>query len=53
MRMGNRKAEILDFGIVDAIGNRTTLLTAGTKYTFLMRGIFYEDVEERDTLLGF
>jgi len=45
MRMGNKKAEILDYGIMDESGNRTTRLTSGSKYTFFSRTVFYEDVE--------
>ncbi len=45
MRMGNKKAEILDYGIWDEQGKRTILLTSGCKYTFFFRTIFYEDVE--------
>jgi lipopolysaccharide transport system ATP-binding protein len=45
LRMGNKKAEILDFGIWDEHGRRTTLLSSGSKYTFYLRGVFLEDVE--------
>ncbi len=49
--MGNKKAEILDFGILDTLGNCTTLLTSGAKYTLFMRAVFYEQVE--DAVAGF
>jgi hypothetical protein len=45
MRMGNKKAEILDFGILDEAGNRTTRLTSGDKYTFFFKAVFYQDVD--------
>jgi hypothetical protein len=45
--MGNNQAEILDFGILDAHGARTALLTSGGIYTFFLRALFYEDVGER------
>jgi ABC-type polysaccharide/polyol phosphate transport system ATPase subunit len=44
-KMGNGKAEILDFGIQDEEGNRAILLNSGAKYTLFMRTLFYEDVE--------
>ena len=44
VRLGNRKAEILDFGIWDKGGNRVNLLKSGQKYTFYQRAVFYEDV---------
>jgi len=50
-RMGNGKAEILDFGILDEEGNRVTWLTSGAKYTFFMQTLFYSDVQ--GTLFGF
>ena len=45
MRMGNGKAEILDFGILDEQGNRTAHLTSGRNCTFFMRAVFYEEVQ--------
>lgn len=44
-RMGNGKAEILDFGIWDARKNPVTWLASGASYTLFMRVLFYEDVE--------
>ncbi len=44
-RMGNGKAEILDFGIQDEEGNRAILLNSGAQYTLFMQTLFYEDVE--------
>ena len=43
-RIGNKKAEILDYGIWDENGNRTNLLITGNRYRFYSRTIFYEDV---------
>jgi lipopolysaccharide transport system ATP-binding protein len=45
LRMGNGKAEILDFGILDEHGRRATLLTSGSRYTFFLRGVFLENVD--------
>jgi ABC-type polysaccharide/polyol phosphate transport system ATPase subunit len=45
MRMGNKKAEILDYGIMDEAGNRTSRLVSGKRYTFFSRTLFYEDVD--------
>ncbi|MCM2313766.1 MAG: ABC transporter ATP-binding protein [Thermoanaerobaculia bacterium] len=44
-RMGNGAAEILDFGIVDARGERTTTLASGGAYKFFMKVLFHENVE--------
>lgn len=44
MRLGNKKAEILDFGILDEEGKRVKLLKSGRKYIFFQRAVFYEDV---------
>jgi ABC-type polysaccharide/polyol phosphate transport system ATPase subunit len=44
-RMGNGKAEILDFGIRDQEGSRTTSLKSGSRYAFFMRVLLYEDVD--------
>jgi ABC-type polysaccharide/polyol phosphate transport system ATPase subunit len=51
MRMGNKKAEILDFGINDMLGKRTTLLTPGSNYTFFLHALFHEDVDS--AVIGF
>jgi ABC-type polysaccharide/polyol phosphate transport system ATPase subunit len=52
IRCGARKeAEIIDFGILDQKGNRVTLLNSGERYTFHMRVLFYNDVE--DPAFGF
>ncbi len=45
MRIGNRKAEVLDYGILDEQGDRTTFLVSGKKYTFFLRAVYYQDVE--------
>jgi len=42
---GNRKAEIIDFGILDKTGQRVTVLETGEKYTFFSRVLIYEDLE--------
>jgi ABC-type polysaccharide/polyol phosphate transport system ATPase subunit len=44
-RIGNGKAEILDFGIWDSSKNRVTWVTSGASYIFYMRVLFYENVE--------
>lgn len=44
-RLGNQKAEILDYGILDAQGNKVNLLNSGEKYRFFSRAVFYEDVK--------
>lgn len=43
-RIGNKKAEILDYGILDEDGSKVNLLLTGSKYRFFSRVIFYEDV---------
>lgn len=43
-RIGNQKAEILDYGILDDHGNRTHLLTSGNQYRLFFRTVFYEAV---------
>ena len=45
MRMGNRKAEILDYGILDEQGNKVTLLKSGNKYTLFFKALYYENVD--------
>jgi ABC-type polysaccharide/polyol phosphate transport system ATPase subunit len=45
MRVGNGKAEILDYGILDEQGDRTTFLVSGKKYTFFLRAVYYEDLK--------
>jgi ABC-type polysaccharide/polyol phosphate transport system ATPase subunit len=45
MRAGNKKAEILDFGILDERGQRVMILKSGEKYVPFFRAVFYEDVE--------
>jgi len=44
MRMGNGKAEILDFGILDGTDNRVRVLVSGTRYVIYFRALFYENV---------
>ncbi len=45
MRMGNKKAEILDFGIRDQEGNRVTWLESGHKYTLFLVAVFHENLD--------
>jgi ABC-type polysaccharide/polyol phosphate transport system ATPase subunit len=45
LRMGNKKAEILDFGILDDQDARTTNLVSGAQYAFFLRAVFFEDVD--------
>ena len=45
VRYGNGKAEFLDYGIHDLLGNKTNQLTTGTDYIIYSRAVFYEDVE--------
>jgi ABC-type polysaccharide/polyol phosphate transport system ATPase subunit len=45
LRMGNKKAEILDFGILDDQDARTTNLVSGAHYAFFLRAVFFEDTE--------
>ncbi|MFQ5964315.1 MAG: ABC transporter ATP-binding protein [Candidatus Scalinduaceae bacterium] len=53
MRYGNKKAEIIDFGILDKNGNRATVLETGEKYTSFSKVLFYEDLENDDIFIGF
>ena len=43
-RMGNKKAEILDYGILDEQGKRAVLLKSGKSYRLFSRAVFYQDV---------
>lgn len=45
MRLGNGKAEILDYGILDNNGQKTRLLKTGQSYEFYFKAVYYEDVE--------
>jgi lipopolysaccharide transport system ATP-binding protein len=44
-RYGSKKAEIVDFGVLNERGERVTLLTSGENYTFFSRILFHEDME--------
>jgi len=44
-RMGNGKAEIVQYGILDEKQNLVTLLESGGHYTFFLRAVFYEEVD--------
>lgn len=44
MRMGNGKAEILDYGILDDKGNKIEILESGKAYILFFRAVYYEDV---------
>jgi len=45
IRYGDERAEILDYGILDENGKRTTQLMSGASYTIFFRVLFYEQVE--------
>ena len=45
MRLGNRKVEILDAGILDAHGERVIRLESSKPYTFFFSAVFYQDIE--------
>ena len=50
-RCGNQRAEIVDFGILDAQGKRTTALMTGESYCLFSRVLLHEDLD--DIHLGF
>ena len=50
-RCGNQRAEIIDFGILDAQGKRTTALMTGESYCLFSRVVLHEDLD--DIHLGF
>jgi ABC-type polysaccharide/polyol phosphate transport system ATPase subunit len=50
-RCGNQRAEIIDFGILDAAGKRTTALMTGESYSLFSRVLLHEDLD--DIHLGF
>lgn len=43
---GSKKAEFLDFGILDEQGNQTTILETGRNYILFNRILFYEDMND-------
>lgn len=45
MRMGNGKAEILDYGILAEDDQKVSMLTSGKEYILFFRIIYYEDIE--------
>jgi ABC-type polysaccharide/polyol phosphate transport system ATPase subunit len=51
-RLGNRKAEIIDFGLYDMQGNKTSILEAGRHYRIFSRALFYSDADTDDIFLG-
>jgi len=51
MRYGNKKAEIIDYGIIDKTGEKKHMLITGEQYTIFSRILFYEDIN--DIHLGF
>ena len=51
VRFGNKKAEIIDYGILDENGKRVSLLRTGEHYTFFFRSLFHADVD--DIQIGF
>lgn len=48
-RYGNGKAEIIDFGIEDQNGKRSTFLASRNKYALFLRAVFYDDVNAVST----
>ena len=46
LRYGNKKAEIIDYGIVDTQGERVTVLETGKEYTFFSRVLFHEEIDD-------
>ncbi len=46
MRYGNKKAEIIDFGIIDKNGEKTSVLETGEEYIIFFRVIMYEDLDD-------
>jgi ABC-type polysaccharide/polyol phosphate transport system ATPase subunit len=44
LRFGNRKAQILDFGILDGAGRKVFRLSPGSKYTLFARVVFHVDM---------
>lgn len=51
IRYGNKKAEIIDFGILDQHGEKVALLVSGKTYTFFFHALFYEELD--DIIVGF
>ena len=49
LRYGNRKAEIVNYAIVDQHGTRTNYLKSGNKYSVVFQAVFYEDVSAVST----
>ncbi|WP_243370863.1 FkbM family methyltransferase [Geotalea sp. SG265] len=46
LRHGNRKAEIIDFGIFDLNETRVANLSSGQNYSFCSRALFYESCDK-------
>jgi ABC-type polysaccharide/polyol phosphate transport system ATPase subunit len=44
-RYGSKKAEIIEYGIVDKTGKKVTILRSGEEYTFFSRILFHEDLD--------
>lgn len=51
MRYGNKKAEIIECGILDDRNNVVTILESGKRYKFFLHALFYEDID--DVAAGF
>jgi ABC-type polysaccharide/polyol phosphate transport system ATPase subunit len=51
LRYGNKKAEIIDYGIVDMAGGKQTILNTGQDYTIFSKILCHEKIE--DIHLGF
>jgi lipopolysaccharide transport system ATP-binding protein len=44
-RYGNKKAEIIEYGIFDKTGKSVTVVRSGEDYTFFSRILFHEDLD--------
>ena len=46
VRYGNKKAEIIDCGIINVHGERVTVLETGEEYTLFSRILFHEEIDD-------
>jgi len=46
MRYGNKKAEIIDYGILDRNFKRVDVLKTGERYSIFFKTLFYEDLDD-------
>ena len=52
LRVGNKIAEIIDFGIMDGSGVLVTTMEIGKEYTIFARALFYADIDDDDVFMG-